>query len=495
MVVTCAQMKETEEALFATGVPADPLMELAGLGCVRAIRQLFPTPGHAILFVGKGHNAGDAYVIGRHLRRAGWEVAERLAHSPSDLAPLTARKRHRFLQTPGSPAEPISPAPLVAIDGLLGIGASGPLRGAFAALAREMETLRSQSGACVIALDIPSGLDGDSGIPHPGAVRADVTLTIACVKQGLLADSALDHVGRLILIPVPQIQPSTGNSNLVTLHALGLAPLLPPPPFSQHKISAGRVGLIAGSAAYSGAPVLSSLGALRAGGGLIHLFCPRPVHPLIAPRCPPEVILRPFDHLGEIHDVPLDALGIGPGLSGIDDAEMLAFLQTDPRPLVLDAEALNTLARHDALPRLAGAPASRLLTPHPGEMRRLVPSLDASLSRVEVARSFVASHPFTLLFKGSRTIIAERNRPVSFNTTGHPGMATGGVGDVLTGILAAFLARGIPAYDAACLGSWLIGHAAELFLAGGSCAPEGLAASEIAQHLPKAIAGLRRGVF
>lgn len=496
MVVTCAQMKAAEEALFSQGVPAEPLMEQAGLGCAQAIRQLFPCPGLAFLFPGKGHNGGDAYVAGRHLRLAGWSVFERFIHDARDLAPLTAQKRRQFLETPFSSPEPPPTAPLIVIDGLLGIGASGPLRENLAALAREMDTLRSRSGARVIAIDIPSGLDADSGTPYPGAVRADVTLTIACVKQGLLADSALDHVGRLALIPLPQIQFPEGNPDLVPLLAADLAGWLPLPPFSQHKTSAGRLGLIAGSTAYSGAAILASLGALRSGSGMLHLFCPRDAHALTASRCPPEVILHPFDRLTEIHNTPLDALAIGPGLSGVDDAELLAFLESDPRPLVVDAEALNVLARNQALARLAGAPAPRLLTPHPGEMRRLAPELDpSSLPRLEIARRFVGTHPVTLLYKGSRTLIAERNKPFFFNTTGHPGMATGGVGDVLTGMLATFLARGVPACEAACLGTWLLGHAAELFCLGHSRAPEGLAASDIARHLPQALANLRRGVF
>lgn len=495
MVLTCEQMKEAEEALFAQGFSPEPLMEEAGCGCAQAIRQFFPSPGRAVLYPGKGHNAGDAYVVGRLLRQAGWQVSERLVHSPSSLAPLTAQKRQQFLDTPEDKIPPLPCAPLLAIDGLLGIGASGPLREPYLSLAAEMQDLRSRQGAQVVAIDLPSGLDGDDGTPHPGAVTADLTLTIAFVKQGLLADAALNHTGRLALIPLPQIQPAQGDASLRTLHAPDLAPHLPPPPFSQHKISAGRVGLVAGSAAYPGAALLSSLGALRSGGGMLHLFCPREAAALIAPRCPPEVILHPFQSLREIRNAPLDALGVGPGLVGVDEAELLELLASDPRPQVIDAEALNILARRQALPRIASAPAPRLLTPHPGEMRRLAPNLDTSLSRLEVARSFAAEHPVTLLYKGSRSLIAEKGQPISCNTTGHPGLATGGAGDVLTGLLTSLLARGVPPYPAACLGCWLLGHAAELFCQGIARAPEGLLPSDVAGHLPAAIAGLRRGVF
>jgi len=495
MLVTCSQMKQAEDELFATGVEPETLMEQAGLGCLRALTQMVPAPGSAVLFPGKGHNAGDAYVIGRHLRTAGWHVRERLEHDPDDLAPLTAKKRHQFLAE-AEPAGHLPPqAPLVLLDGLLGIGAKGPLRAPYDALAEEMTHLRNAAGATVFAVDLPSGVDGDTGEPSPGAVVADVTMTVACVKQGLIADAALDHVGRLCLVPLSDLRPGDGCQDQRTLHAPNLAPLLPPPPYGRHKNAAGQVGLVAGSVAFSGAALLTSLGALRTGSGLLHLYCPSSAHGIIAAKCPPEVILHPFESLEELHEEPLDAIGIGPGLAGLEDAELVRFLETDPRPLVVDAEALNSLGRQHALPRLSAAPAPRLLTPHPGELRRLVPWTGETPHRLETARRFVAEHAVTLLYKGSRTLVAERNRPVSFNTTGHPGMATGGVGDVLTGVLATLLARGIAPYEAASLGSWLIGHAAELERQGLARAPEGLIASGVADFLPSAIANLRRGVY
>ncbi len=480
-------MKSAEDALFATGVEAEPLMERAGLGCARAIRRFFPNPGRATLFVGKGHNGGDALVAGRHLRKAGWLVETRLAAEPGDLAPLTQKKLAEFTAVP-SPEADLGNLAHVQIDGLLGIGAKGPLRGNLAPLAAEMNENRAFGRAATVAIDIPSGLDGDSGEPYDGAVVADFTLTIAHVKAGLLADSAIDHVGRLALIPLPEIVAAEGDDSRQTLHAPGLAPKIAPAAFSTHKGQAGRVAIIAGSPGFAGAAVLSALGALRAGGGLVTILCDPAVIPLIAAKAPPEVMVRP-----STAEIEPDAIAIGPGLGAEPPAAaaVIGKIATAPQPTVVDADALNALARDPKI--LAQLPQNRLLTPHPGEMSRLAPDLAGT--RLEIAQTFVQRHPATLLFKGARTIIAAPDRPAAFNTTGNPGMASGGMGDVLTGVCAAFAARGIGLYDAACLGSWLMGRAAEILVWERGCAPEGVSAERVANALPNAVTSVRRGDF
>lgn len=490
MILTCAQMQAAEKALFATGVEAGPLMERAGRGCAEAIRQFCPGPGHALLFVGRGHNGGDALVVGRRLRACGWHVVARLAGAVEDLAPLTRTQWELFQAEPDAP-EVLVPSEVVVVDGLLGIGARGPLRDALLEPAREMGRLRAM-GARVFAIDIPSGLDGDSGEPYPGAVVADVTLTIGQVKRGLLEDRALDHVGRIVLIPLPEIVSGEGDTSRITLQASWLREWLPVRAFSTHKSAAGRVGIVAGSPGMTGAACLAALGALRGGAGLVTVFCHPEAYPVVASRAPAEVMVRPFDAAASVTGMQFHALGIGPGLGEYAEAAR-SLVMASPLPAVIDADSLNDLARAGGLGRLEAVADRRLVTPHPGELERLWPGAGEA-PRLEVTRAVVERHGVTLLHKGARTLIGAPGKPVAYNTPGHPGMATGGIGDVLTGLCSALVAGGVPLYEAACLGSWLVGCAAELAVLPDR-AGEGIAAGEVAEQLPRAIRCLRRGVF
>jgi NAD(P)H-hydrate epimerase len=490
MILTCSQMQAAEKALFATGVEPRPLMEKAGRGCAEAIRQFFPEPGHAILFVGRGHNGGDALVAGRWLRAHGWHVVAKLVCPVEELAPLTRTQWELFRAEPDAP-EQIVPPHVVAVDGLLGIGARGPLRDPLVSFAEEMRRLRAL-GARVFAIDIPSGLDGDTGEPYPGAVVADVTLTIRYPKAGLLEDRALDHVGRIALIPLPEIVSSDGDASRTTLHAPQLREWLPVRAFSTHKSAAGRVGIVAGSPGMTGAACLAALGALRGGAGLVTVFCCREAYPVVAAHAPVEVMVRPFDSVTAILGMNFHALGAGPGL-GEHAASVRPLVLQSPLPMVVDADSLNDLARGGGLDLLQPVAERRLVTPHPGELERLWPGAGES-SRLDATRAVVERHGVTVLHKGSRTLIGAPGKPVACNTTGHPGMATGGIGDVLTGLCTALLAGGVPMYEAACLGSWLVGYAAELALL-PDIAPEGVTAGDVAAQLPRAMQHLRRGVY
>ncbi len=486
MILTCEQMKAAEDALFATGVEAEPLMEKAGWGCVEAIRQFFPRPGQAILFVGPGHNGGDALVVGRHLREAGWLVEARVATATEKLADLTRKKLAEFEATPNSSSNRATRGARIQVDGLLGIGARGALRGDVAPLAGTMNANRATGLSTTFAVDIPSGVDGNTGEPYGGAVLADFTLAIGEVKAGLLADAGINHVGRLVRIPLPEIVPLQGDSSQFSLQATELAARLPPLPFSTHKGQAGRIAIYAGSPGYAGAAVLCGLGALRAGGGLVSLLCDPEIQGLIAAKAAPEIMVR------DVHsDVTPDAIAIGPGLGPDPPSGLIDRIREDSCPMVVDADALNALAQNPD----GGftMPSNRLVTPHPGEFRRLAPDMEGS--RSELARAFVERHSVTLLLKGARTIIAAPERPLAFNSTGNPGMATGGIGDVLTGVCVALAARGLELYDAACVGSWLIGRAAEILVWEDGLAPEGISAGAIAEKLPFAIQGLRREDF
>lgn len=495
MIVTCRQMQEIELAAFSRGIQAADLMEQAGRGIAGVVRQFFPVPGTLILFLGKGNNAGDALVAARELRKSGWRVQARLAFPEAEFKELPARHWRDLSAHVEAGGDETSP--LVLLDGLLGIGAAGPLDGSLLMLAEEMNALRKQKHATTIAMDIPSGLNGDTGEPCPGCVQADITAAIAQVKSGLLADAATAFVGRLAVVPLPGLDSQAGDSSALAVTSGFLRGRLPRRSFEFHKGQAGRVGIIAGSRNFSGAGVLAASGALRGGAGLVTLLVKDDAHPLIAAKAPPEVMVRAVRDYREVPAASFDAVAIGPGLGFDCEEEVFDIIGRAAVPLVLDADALTMLARAGLSP-LARPPAPRLLTPHPGEMARLVASSPEwnGLGRRALAEAFAGRFPgITLLLKGARTVIAQAGAPVCFNTTGTPAMATGGMGDVLTGLCAALMAQGVCILDAACFGAWLSGRAAERALIAGGESVESLGAGDVLHHLGGAFTDLKSGVL
>lgn len=492
MIVTCQQMQQLEEAAFARGVSAEALMDEAGRGIANVVRQFFPKPGLLVLYLGKGNNAGDALVAARELHKDGWRLVARLSGEPDQMKPLPQKHWHALGRNVSTEVEATLTAhrgPLVLLDGLLGIGATGPLRDALRSLAAEMNGLRRTHQATTIAMDIPSGLNGDSGNSCDDAVIADLTVTIAQVKKGLLADDATAHVGRLALVPLRELAVEASGPEIITSSLL--RPLLPKRNFEVHKGQVGRVAIIAGSPGFLGAAVLASLGALRGGAGLITLFAKPEAYELLAMKLPPEIMVkRVKDYRDALKKA--DVIAIGPGLGLEHEKEVIDILSSAKQPTVVDADALTILARHSN-PAMHGP---RLLTPHPGEMASLTheePATWAALDRAGEAETFAAKHSLTLLLKGSRTVIATPHYPTRYNTTGTPGMASGGMGDVLTGLCAALIAQGMALHDAASMGSWLLGHAAELALASHS--EESLSASSVVEHIGPAFNDLKHGVY
>ncbi len=495
MILTRESMQRLEEATFARGVTAEVLMETAGAKLARCLTQFFPHPGLLVCYTGKGHNAGDAFVAARHLAAAGWRVLARMAAAPDELAPLT---REKFTQLgPAVLGGPLSPSvpqegPLVLLDALVGLGARGPLRHPLAALAVEMNTLRLTAGAKILAVDFPSGLDPDTGTPGDPCVQADFTATVGWAKTGLVADRATDHVGRLAVLDIPDfVLEETGGPELLT------APLLrqvwPPRAFETNKGQCGRVVILAGSRGTLGAAHLATAGAVRGGAGLVSLGALPEAYELLAATAIPEVMVRPFRQLTDVLTLPVDAIGIGPGLGSGSEARILRIVREAPGPVVVDADAL-TIVAHAGLQHLDRAKGRRLLTPHPGEMQRLLAGRKIA-NRAALAREFTDQHPVTLLLKGARTVIAEKDRPLRYNTTGHPGMATGGMGDVLTGVCSALLGQGADCYLAASLGAWVCGRAAEIAVTAGGASAESLAPTDVLAHLGPAFESLRAGDF
>ncbi len=491
-------MRATEEAAFARGVSADALMEKAGEGIARAVMKFFPTAGKCIVFAGKGHNAGDAFVAARWLAQAGWEIETRLVFPEKELSALTSEKLRELesgiglgapnVGTPGIGApRPLPHFQTIILDGLLGLGSHPPLREPIRAACREINSAGKRS-AYVIAIDLPSGLDGESGAADDDCVVADFTITVGCAKSGLVADDALDFVGRLEVAPLDELQPKeAGDAELAIPESL--CHLLPRRKFSSYKNLFGRIGIVAGSRGFTGAAIMSSLGALRAGAGLVELFVPEEIYEIVAAAAAPEVMVKPVKSYTGLLAEPVDVWAVGPGLGQAHATEILQLIREARSPMVVDADGLNTLS--SKIETLQAAKGPRLLTPHPGEMKRLFPNEQGS--RAEIATRFCEDHSVTLLLKGSRTIVAEAGRPLSYNTTGNPGMATGGMGDVLTGVCAALLGRKLLPNDAARLGAWLCGRAAELAIFNGPASEESLLPWDVLDHLGGAFRDLRSG--
>ncbi|MEX1044747.1 MAG: NAD(P)H-hydrate dehydratase [Chthoniobacterales bacterium] len=495
MILSRQSMQALEERTMARGIAADVLMETAGAKLARCLTQFYPRPGLLVCYTGKGHNAGDAFVAARHLTVAGWRVLVRGACDVADLAPLSREKfeqlRPAVLRSPFQPSVP-QEGPLVQLDALVGLGARGALREPLASLVVEMNTLRREAGAHTVSVDFPSGLDPETGTPGDPCVIADLTAAIGFAKTGLVADAATNHVGRLAVLEIPDfvVEEQGGPEVLTAPH---LRRHWPPRAFDTNKGMCGRVVILAGSRGTLGAAYFATAGAVRGGGGLVSLGALPDAYELLATTVMPEVMVRPLQQLTDVFTLPVDAIGIGPGLGTGSAARALRIVREASCPAVVDADAL-TIVAHAGMQHLDQAKGPRLLTPHPGEMTRLLAGKKIK-DRAAVARAFTDQHPVTLLLKGARTVIAEKGRPLRYNTTGHPGMATGGMGDVLTGVCTALLGQGADAYLAASIGAWVCGRAAEIAVTRGGASAESLAPVDVLDNLGRAFESLRAGDF
>src|SRR5712691_2617348 len=453
-------MRAAEESAVARGVTIETLMDQAGAGVACAVRQFFPKPTRCIVFAGKGHNGGDALVAAEQLQRIGWKIDVRLPFAEENCSELTQKKLKALRDATPKPADAVDRAPhSIILDGLLGTGAKSFLREPIRTVARQINRLRREENAFVFAVDLPTGLDADSGENDPeDSVIADFTATIGFAKHGLIVDSALNFVGRIQIVPLPGLCPEAGAPNELAASPYSLSPLLSRRKFSAYKNEFGRIGVVAGSKGFVGAALMTAQGALRAGAGLVEVFVPEEIYEIVASAAPVEAMVKPVRRYRDLLEEKIDIWALGPGLGKSRASEILNLIENAQQPMVVDADGLNILA--DKIDTLRTCRGPRLLTPHPGEMQRLFEV--GKISRTGVAKNFCEQFPVTLLFKGSRTIVAERGRPLSFNTTGNPGMATGGMGDILTGVCAGLLGQRLSMYDAARLGAWVCGRAAEM---------------------------------
>jgi ADP-dependent NAD(P)H-hydrate dehydratase / NAD(P)H-hydrate epimerase len=459
-ILTSREVAELEKAAFAAGVDAEHLMDRAAEGIARVVLDQEPRPGLCLLFLGKGNNAGDAIVAGTLLAKSGWEIWTRFLAPDEQLQPLPKKKLASLVarRFDAPITELPKDRPKVILDGLLGLGSRAELGAPLKALTREINALRVRSNTSVYAVDLPTGV-GEEAV-DPDAVTADFTVTISFAKTPLFRDDATKFVGRILLVELPELTshalPNPGGAILSS--PVNLQQLVPPRAFDSHKGDFGRIGIVAGSRGFVGAAILCAEAAARAGGGLISLYVPEEIYNLVVCKITPEIMVKPIRDFRQVLGEHLDAIGVGPGLGSADRQEVLDLISRFTGPMVVDADGLNALST--AVGTLRNCAGPRLLTPHPGEMGRLWST--NGKSRVEIVRGFTAEFPCALLLKGARTLVGKSGKPMAFNSTGSPGLATGGSGDVLTGVCTAFLARGVPDYDAGRLGAWLCGRAAEL---------------------------------
>ena len=514
-ILSSAQMRVAEEAAFARGVDVETLMDKAGAGVAQSVCKFFPNPGKCIVFAGKGHNAGDALVAAQCLRHRGWKIQVRLAFKESDCSELMRKKLESLRRRPpeilgtssletadlgvslvelwADVADQLSAAqeaiateahlgtapPLIILDGLLGLGAKPPLRDPVRTACRRINQLRRERNAYVFAVDLPTGLDGDSGKTDRDSVVADFTVTIGFAKPGLVADDALNFVGRLEVAPLDELRPPEKKEKEIVACAPALHQLMRRRKFDAYKNQFGRIGVVAGSKGFIGAALMTSQGALRSGAGLVEVFVPEEIYPIVAAAASQEAMVKPVKLYRDLLKEKIDIWALGPGLGRSRAAEIIELIEKAKQPMVVDADGLNILA--DKISTLKRCKGERLLTPHPGEMKRLFPIKKET--RAKTATKFCNRFPVTLLLKGSRTIVAERERPLSYNTTGNPGMASGGMGDVLTGVCAGLLGQSLSLYDAARVGAWVCGRAAEIAIFRGGASEESLLASDVLDHL------------
>jgi hydroxyethylthiazole kinase-like uncharacterized protein yjeF len=493
-------VRAAERALMEL-VPDGALMQLAAAGLASVCAALLRAdPGfvygaRVAVLAGSGDNAGDALYAGARLARRGAAVTAIVAGPKTHPGGLSALRAAGGRLTDA--ASPIDHADLI-IDGLLGIGGRGGLREPFAALAARAEQAR-QAGATVVAVDLPSGIDADTGTVDGPAVKADVTVAFGTLKPGLLVDPGAGHAGTVELVDIGLGPHLPEEPDATAPQGDDIRALLPRPGAESDKYRRGVLGLLAGSDRYTGAALLSAGGAVHGGAGMVRVVTADVPAALVRQAWPETVVSAhpddpDWDLPGSVGRVQAWVAGPGMGTDAGAVARLTAILRTD-LPVLVDADGLTILSQHkDLLPRSAPT----LITPHAGELARLLGAgkdragtdpADVEARRLEHARRAAAELGVTVLLKGSTTVIASpEGGPVLVNPTGTPWLATAGSGDVLSGLAGALLAQGLAPAQAGLAAAYLHGLAGRLAAAPGEtgdAAPIG--ASDLVRALPAAL--------
>lgn len=476
------------EAPLLDALPEGTLMQRAATALARRCAQVLGATygARVVLLVGSGNNGGDALFAGAMLARRGARVDALLvggsAHAEGMRAFAAAGGRHAPAGTDRD-ARLLAGAHLV-VDGMLGIGASGPLRPAYARLAG----LVADSTATVVAVDVPSGVDASTGEVAADAVRADVTVTFGAGKVGLLVAPGAEHAG---LVDVVDIGLSLPAPAVTALDLEDVAALIPQVDAETDKYRRGVLGVVAGSDRYTGAAVMAVGGALATGVGMVRFVGAEHPAELVRRRWPEAVVTvaAPGETAALERAGRVQAWVVGSGLGTDDDAaEMVRNVLAADVPVLLDADALTNVAEHPDWLRERRAPT--LLTPHAGEFARLTGGDrdDVEAHRLDRVRRTAADLGVTVLLKGSSTLVADPDGTVRVNTAQTPYLGTAGSGDVLTGVCGALLASGLDPLDAGSAAAFLHGLAG-LLAAGSPPAP--ITAMDVVRRLPHALRSVR----
>jgi len=462
LILTAEEMRAVDRATTERfGVPSIDLMRHAGKAVANFVTGLALFRRRVVVLCGKGNNGGDGFVAARALVSAGKTVSVLLLGDPKDLkgdakiafdemglAPVLA-PAEADLELPE--VQKLLSEAQIFVDAIVGTGFQPPLRGVAAALRDRVNVLSTP----VIAVDLPSGWDADSrGFAAEGAYRADAVVTFTAPKLAhVFGNMTNDVFGPILVAPIGSPDDAIQSSMKLTWSGASVSMVQQPRTPDSNKGMYGHVLVVGGAKGKSGAPSMTSLAALRTGAGLVTAAVSESILPIVA-GVTPELMTIPLpeDAAGEIDVAQIDfdellekktVLAIGPGLGQSPGAQnfLLKLLEKAGVPMVLDADALNILAKHPET--LHGGGRTMVLTPHPGEMARLagMSIKEVEANREPLAREFATKHKLTLVLKGWRTLIAHPDGTIAVNTTGNPGMAKGGSGDILTGIVAAVVAQ------------------------------------------------------
>jgi NAD(P)H-hydrate epimerase len=469
-VLTNDEMRELDSSSIRDfSIPGSILMENAAVGVCNSIKDKFGETENKVIFVftGKGNNAGDGFAIARHLYNRMANVFVFCLSDPADLSG-DALMNYNILSNIFN-----YPEPDLIIDAIFGIGVRGDIEG----IAKDVIIYCNKSNTPKISVDIPSGLNGTTGEKSNVAVKADLTITMALPKIGLLINEGPRLSGDLevVDISIPEHMLLNNRSRTYLLQEEDIGIRLPRREFDAYKYSAGKVFILAGSIGLTGAAALCSDSALHVGSGAVILGLPESLNSIMEEKVT-EVMTLP---LPETSDKTLSYKGldkiiqyinwsdvtlIGPGLGQHKDTKklILEIISKVDKPLVIDADGLNNLKDNENLIR--NYKNEIIITPHYGELSRLInkPTNEIAFNRISVARSQAKELNATIILKGAPTVIADKNGNVYINSTGNPGMATAGSGDVLAGMVAGFFAQNKNAVDASILSVYLHGYAGDL---------------------------------
>jgi len=512
-VATAEQMQELDRKTIETyRIPGVVLMENAGRGTTEAISSFFPDLQRrkVVIFAGKGNNGGDGFVIARYLLNRNVAVKVYLLADPNVLRGDAEINFQAFKRMKGE----VIPVPSsmefqkvkkdlerfdLIIDGIFGTGLDAEVRGYYREVINHLNSLQKP----IVAVDIPSGLDANTGKPLGTAVRATLTVTFGLPKTGHLVSPGVDYVGQLkvIDISIPRILIEEEKIHTHLLDEEGIRKGLSVPRRADtNKSDYGHLLVLAGSVGKTGAATMVCEAALRMGAGLVTLGIPRSLNPIMEmkltevmteplPETPKQTLsLKAFDSILRLCENKR-AVVIGPGIGTVKDTQalILKLVKALKVPLILDADALTALATQAK--SLPTANRSLVLTPHPGEMARLLQSTpkDVQEDRIGISRNFAQTRHLYLVLKGHRTLVATPQGEIFINPTGNPGMASGGTGDVLTGMIGGLMCQGMDILPSLQASVFLHG------LAGDKAASEkgekSLVATDIIQCLPRVLQG------